>query len=57
MLGRVEPGGRGGDIFHGGLLFSIKNNLKSEIFNDKNQEFRLRILTKNVVTLKRWEGN
>ena len=27
---------RGGDFFQGGLQFSHKNKLESEIFNDKN---------------------
>ena len=29
------PGQEGGDFFQGGLQFSHKNKLESEIFNDK----------------------
>ena len=31
-------GKRGGDVFQGGLQFSHKNTLKSEIFNDKKSK-------------------
>ena len=49
-------------------VFYIKNKLKSEIFNDTkslkrrlffsviSKNFNSEILTKNLVTFKRWEG-
>ena len=54
-------GKEGGDVFQGSCSFNIKNLKKSEIFNDKkkiiNENFFLwKILTKNLVTFKRWDG-
>ena len=57
-------GKEGGDFFQGGLQFSYKNKLKSEIFNDeknyKQKYFSVitkisnwKILSKNLVTFKR----
>ena len=59
-----------GVTFSGGCVcsFSIKNKLKSEIFNNKksvnknvfvitkNRRIQTEILTKNLVTFKRWDG-
>ena len=56
-----------GWLFSGGCSFSIKNKLKSEIFNDKKsllaklffsaitKNLIWEILTKNLVTFKRWD--
>ena len=51
----------------GGFSFYIKNKLKSEIFNDKKvykqkclsvitKNLNRKILNKNLVTFKRWNG-
>ena len=62
-------GKEGVDFFRGECSFSIKNKLKSEIFNNKksfkqkcfsvitkNRRIQTEILTKNLVTFKRWDG-
>ena len=60
--------GKWSDTYQEGCSFYIKSKLKSEIFNDKkvykqkhfpchNYAFKLRILTKNLVTFKRWDGD
>ena len=58
---------KGGDLFQGDCSFYIKNKLKSEIFNNKKslyttmflsvitKNLNWEILTKNLVTLKRWD--
>ena len=64
---RVVAGKDRGDFFQGGCSFYIKNKLKSEIFNDKKglltklflplitKNLNWEILTKNLVTFKRWD--
>ena len=60
---------KGGLFFQGGSSFFIKNKLKSEIFNDQKslltkiilfslitQNLNWEILTKNLITFKRWHG-
>ena len=55
-----------GDIFQGSCSFYVKNTFKSEIFNGKKSlekiffsviNKNLRILTKNLVTFKKWDGH
>ena len=49
---------REGDLFNGGFSFYIKNKLKSEMFFfviTKNWNWE--IVTENLVTCKRWDGN
>ena len=65
---KVVAGKDRGDFFQGGCSFYIKNKLKSEIFNDKKglltklflplitKNLNWEILTKNLVTFKRWDG-
>ena len=52
----MKVGGGGGGIFRGGeegsCSFYMKNQLKSDIYHEKNF-YKVRILTKHFVTFKR----
>ena len=51
---------RRGWLFQGSCSFYVKNKLKSEIFYDKRslytKNLNWEILTKNLVTFKKWDG-
>ena len=60
--------GKRGWLLSGGCSFSVKNKLKSEIFNGKTfyktkmffsavtENLNWEVLTNNSVTFKRWDG-